>query len=68
MKKWLSDWAWVLLIAVLILSAVILFSLKMLGVIVWPWWAALIPVYLLVALVGWALAGLDSMMRDNGWH
>lgn len=64
----MKDWAWPLLIALLVLSAVVLLVLRGLGVIDWPWWAALIPVYLLVALVGWALAGLDALMRDNGWH
>lgn len=67
MKEWLSQWAWVLILAVLVMAAIVLSVLKWLTVIAWPWWAVLIPVYVLVALFCWALAGLNSLMQ-GGWH
>jgi hypothetical protein len=67
LKGWLSQWAWVLTLAVVILAAVVLPILKALTVLAWPWWAVFTPIYVLIALVVWALVGLNDMMRD-GWH
>ena len=64
---WLSQWAWVLIVAVLVLAAIVLPVLKWLAVIAWPWWAVLIPVYVLIGLFCWALAGLNSLLSE-GWH
>ena len=67
MKQWLSDWGWVLLIAALILAGVVLPALKWLGVIAsWPWWAVLIPIYLLGSLIGYVLVGFNDLMKEGG--
>lgn len=67
MKQWLSDWAWLIVLTSLLWLAFALPVLKLLHLVGWPWWVILSPVFVLGAMVIWALVGFEQLMRD-GWH